>query len=841
MLLKLMEQDQFYTKNIVRPSNVPNEIFQKSIQCYHDGLKRNKYNHIQSLPCGFCNSSLIVAPRNWNFCDLCGGGSPTLYRCSTSCDYDVCKQCYDVEYQKNKKDLGNSSVCLHEVVEGWKVSQCADCGKDLGETVKNYEMEQAAIASQEDIDYAKTNNVQHAERLHCFGVDISWLLEFTWSHDCWQVPTWQVVRDIIKPATRDRNRCRYSSLPEMSSWIGPADVFMSHCWGALWGDLVMASCVGASKSRKVWIDIFAVRQWPGNVADLDFRGVISRCKAVIVATTTVNELCDTFISKDRERIEFLETAEGQHSRRCIAFFRLWCVVELAAAINLNKPVIIKAGIAKKSSSSLDMMAFDTDGVETMLRTLRYMVDLEDSACAVKADKIREMNIIRSMQGGIDRVNRSVSGVVYGAACSNQHQTFEVDAYVCGEKQSLYYHLNHSVTSHSFTAVFHRMLTSAVGCGRLNCFIDLIHFAEKNKTKQWICDHIHQTNCAYLATSGEHFDVLKKIISIGPSRILANEHNEDNQSILYIMSQNNSINAMKWLLNLNVIDDINIQDIDGATPLSISSEYGHTEIVKMLLDHGADVNIPRNNGDTCLISACFFGRVDVVQLLLQQNNINIDSKDNSLMTAYNHVTALMELPIDVQLKRTGDINNYIKIKILLLDSKCDITDAPLDDDDIAFEIVTKYIKEKKYAIDQASVTALNLLDSLRYSSGYIYIISLIDWYMNGKKNMNYYSLILALTNNIISFAAYRLTDNVTNVANITIIINCILGSVNIFMLWWNKYRNIYKKCSISMMFGYILYWLYTKVKIVKIWQDRVVEWTKKVESFLEERANETGCA
>ena len=45
----------------------------------------------------------------------------------------------------------------------------------------------------------------------------------------------------------------------------------------------------------------------------------------------------------------------------------------------------------------------------------------------------------------------------------------------------------------------------------------------------------------------------------------------------------------------------------------------------------------------------------------------------------------------------------------------------------------------------------------------------------------------------------------------------------------------------MMFGYILYWLYTKVKIVKIWQDRVVEWTKKVESFLEERANETGCA
>ena len=61
---------------------------------------------------------------------------------------------------------------------------------------------------------------------------------------------------------------------------------MSHCWGANFGDLIGAACHGARKDRVVWIDIFAVRQWPGNVADLDFRGVIERCNAILVVSTS---------------------------------------------------------------------------------------------------------------------------------------------------------------------------------------------------------------------------------------------------------------------------------------------------------------------------------------------------------------------------------------------------------------------------------------------------------------------------------------------------------------------------------------------------------------------------
>ena len=43
----------------------------------------------------------------------------------------------------------------------------------------------------------------------------------------------------------------------MKDCFGPATVFMSHCWGAKFGDLIGAACHGARTDRVVWIDIFA--------------------------------------------------------------------------------------------------------------------------------------------------------------------------------------------------------------------------------------------------------------------------------------------------------------------------------------------------------------------------------------------------------------------------------------------------------------------------------------------------------------------------------------------------------------------------------------------------------
>ena len=53
-------------------------------------------------------------------------------------------------------------------------------------------------------------------------------------------------------------------------------------------------------------------------------------------------------------------------------------------------------------------------------------------------------------------------------------------------------------------------------------------------------------------------------------------------------------------------NVNDQDYFCHTILMQASWYGHKEIVEILLDAGADVNIQDNNGNTALIFALKYG-------------------------------------------------------------------------------------------------------------------------------------------------------------------------------------------------------------------------------------------
>ena len=45
---------------------------------------------------------------------------------------------------------------------------------------------------------------------------------------------------------------RFAELAGVRGYAGAATVFMSHCWGGRWGDLVAAACAGADTNRIVW-------------------------------------------------------------------------------------------------------------------------------------------------------------------------------------------------------------------------------------------------------------------------------------------------------------------------------------------------------------------------------------------------------------------------------------------------------------------------------------------------------------------------------------------------------------------------------------------------------------
>jgi len=106
--------------------------------------------------------------------------------------------------------------------------------------------------------------------------------------------------------------------------------------GGRWGDLVAAACSGARLDRFVWLDVLAVRQWPGNAQDLKFRGVVGLCTAVVVGVAPlVGAVAEGYLAEDgfngkegyAAQDEYLASDEYKAAAKVLAFARLWCIGE----------------------------------------------------------------------------------------------------------------------------------------------------------------------------------------------------------------------------------------------------------------------------------------------------------------------------------------------------------------------------------------------------------------------------------------------------------------------------------------------------------------------------------
>ena len=96
-----------------------------------------------------------------------------------------------------------------------------------------------------------------------------------------------------------------------------------------------------------------------------------------------------------------------------------------------------------------------------------------------------------------------------------------------------------------------------------------------------------------------------------------------------------------------------------TALMIASEYGHTEIVRLLLDRGADINSQDNSGDTALIKKSAHGKGDMAEFLLDigaDPNIENIKGDTALMNAARYSNSILNL---------AEGTDYIKVVELLL--------------------------------------------------------------------------------------------------------------------------------------------------------------------------------
>jgi ankyrin repeat protein len=85
--------------------------------------------------------------------------------------------------------------------------------------------------------------------------------------------------------------------------------------------------------------------------------------------------------------------------------------------------------------------------------------------------------------------------------------------------------------------------------------------------------------------------------------------------------------------------INAKDVDGWTPLLWASgvhnsKEGSQAIVRLLLEHGADINVPSRTGWTPWHSASFNGALEVVRMLLE-HGADVEAKDYDDKTALQY--------------------------------------------------------------------------------------------------------------------------------------------------------------------------------------------------------------
>lgn len=120
-------------------------------------------------------------------------------------------------------------------------------------------------------------------------------------------------------------------------------------------------------------------------------------------------------------------------------------------------------------------------------------------------------------------------------------------------------------------------------------------------------------CLHEAAYNDSFECLKIILKHRTCRPLVESH--EGHTALYVACLNTtSTRCIKYLLE-NVKDIANYGSREGFTPLHLVSRQGRTDVLQMLIEHGAILNNEDLDGDTPLHEACMAEQPEIVNILL----------------------------------------------------------------------------------------------------------------------------------------------------------------------------------------------------------------------------------
>ena len=477
-------------------------------------------------------------------------------------------------------DAYQSNGCCHHDI--WErevnVFQCYACGCILDETYSIRE-----INWKKAIDAEDTSSPEDALLR---GVTIGWLLDFTVEHDLWHVPTWVVRRDWVFPATR-ASRCRFVDLPEMRAFVGRASTYVSHCWGAPFGLIVAALLDGGGDPRRlVWIDLFAVRQWPSSRPDLHLQTVISQCSSFMLVSP-FDESLSHLQSKDTLSVNVSKT-----SLTTIPFFRLWCLTELSIAARIPEMVIIlKVGTLVDNDDS-KIRTLGVKDVSHMLLSLVHLVDANTANTSLLSDKAFLLQEIQKSEDGIESLHLAVRAKLISSIYRGE-----------GEKTSL-------------------VALAAIGD---------VDPRQQVMTEQ---DPLIRRQYFFIVAKSGYYKLLMDMLE---SFYLSDVNTQDDEGNTACMLAAEGGHTLCLQLLIKFGCDVDLKNIYGRSACMLASKVGHASCLQVLLDENCNIDMQDNNGMNACMFAALNDHPNCLKLLLSRHCL-VDAFDTHGMTACMHAAS-----------------------------------------------------------------------------------------------------------------------------------------------------------------------------------------------------------
>ena len=408
--------------------------------------------------------------------------------------------------------------------------------------------------------------------------------------------TADVCFQIVIPHSRERS-CRYVEQLDDAD-VGPSDAFASHCWGASFLDLVAALRHVLEPDQYVWIDIFAVLQHEHTEelkaikqGDLDFAPVVQGCPMLILFGAHLDSV------EDMGEIEVLtqkmHLVPAEERKRC-AFLRVWCLVELAAALAAALPVVMLVGEADSQGK------FEPD--DGMLDNMYYLVDID----------LAEATLASDVEKIFDEIMPQVLGASSRSECVTRINELAKGA-VNGAKQIMWYREVVQAAAGNMAPLralsrkeAHQALRAAASAGLLSPMRELISMGVN--VSQHSIHRDEDTSFSPLSRLRENdWNVRKAIFDWRIARA--------GTLPLTRAAQGGHTRAIEVLLQAKADPNQELK-VQGATALHQAAVGEHKGAMEVLLRAGANPNIAEPvEGTTALVQMAGAGNCELLQLLL----------------------------------------------------------------------------------------------------------------------------------------------------------------------------------------------------------------------------------